>query len=335
MNNMGRVFLLKVVVAVLFAGLCGACAREGDVARVGSHRLSEDEQARRAGNIVALFRHRMGSRANTNQLERIRETFVRGYARVWVEDRVLEDYAAAENLVIPDELTKKFQNGAFENFRAMGDKNYGDLLKVEGLDVVLWSDQVRSEALRSVVKDHWVKLFPTNIPDSYVEQVIASVKRHNATMALTNAVQYAKATNVWEKLRAGADFVKTAKENTELDEEARDDGEWAVVDAKFLSDEPVLLKWLRGAKPGMVSPPIAADNGVMIARLDRFEEEGGFAVSRIFFHLGQVYEPAPKDQIVGKALADYAKNLFESRLDALVKASGATIFNKQGGKDKK
>ena len=326
---------IRALSAILFVIMGGSCARENEVARVGGRCLTEGEQARRAGNIVALYRHRMGSRADTNQLARIRETFVRGYARVWVEDRVLEDYAVAEGIKVSDDLTKKLQNGAFANFRATGDRKYGDLLKIEGLDVALWNDQVRSEALRSVVKDHWTKLYPTNIPDSHVEHVIASIRRHNEDMALTNAVQYAKATNVWEKLKAGADFVKMAKENTELDEEAQDDGEWAVVDAKFLSDEPVLLKWLQGAAPGMISPPIAADNGVMIARLDRLENEGGFAVSRIFFHLGQVYEPAPKDQIVGKALADYAKGLFKSRLDELVKASGAKIFSEYNGKDRK
>lgn len=321
---------IRTLLAILFVIMGGACTREIEIARVGTHSLSASEQARRAGNIVALYRHRMGARADTNQLEKIRGLFVRGYAKVWIEDRVLEDYAAAECLEIPAELLKKLQRGAFANFRANGDRGYDDLLKISGLDGALWSDQVRSEALRSVVKDHWMKLCPTNIPDSHVEGVIASIRRHNAAMALTNAVQYAKATNVWEKLKAGADFAQTAKADTELDEEAQDDGEWAVVDAKFLSDEPVLLKWLQGATPGMISPPIAADNGIMIARLDRFEDEGGFAVSRIYFHLGQVYEPAPKEQIVEEALSDYGKRLFRSRLDALVKASDARISNEQG-----
>ena len=318
--------ILQLGVVAVLAATCG-CSRDKAVARVGEHELTEAELHVRAENIVLLRQHKLGSKANTNALEKLRKTFERGYVKLWAEDMVLADYAKREGLVISNELIAAYQSRAYRNFKAKGDKSFADLMKIRGLDSHLFQDQVRAEALRPVVRRHLIELYPTNFPASYADDVRAAILRQNVRMAATNVLQYAKATNVWEKLKAGADFAKTAKENTEIEDEAEEGGDWLVVDAKFLSDEPELLKHLQAMKPGEFTPPLAADNGIMIARLDRHEEEGGYAVSRIYFRLAEIFEPAPPEQILAAAYKDYEDRLFRTKLDELVRAAHIVIYS--------
>lgn len=324
------------------AGCSRSSESGGVVASVNGHSLTAAELEARAVNIATLSCHRAGKKNGKSQKQRFEKIcgiFRKGYPKIWVEDRVLQDFAAKSGLEVSPSLLKQFQNGALRNFGGKGEK-YADLVALEGLNVDFWEDQVRAEALRHVVERHWAKLYPTNLPPTYADDMIAKMEARNRAMSVTNALVYAKATNVWEKLRAGADFVKMVKEHSEIKEEVEDDGEWAIVDDKFLSDDPKLLRTLRAMKPGEFSPPVEGDNGLMIARLDRYEPDDGLAVSRIFFHLPLFLKPAPKDEIVRAALTKYAKALFREKLSELVSAAKATYFetsikgNERKGKEK-
>ena len=248
-----------------------------------------------------------------------------GYAAYWVEDTVLAA-AAREAGVEPgtNELSR-CRRQAFANFRTKKDRSYDDLMKLEGLNRRYWDAQGRAEALRMTMETYWAEQEPTNLPPDYADQQIRQMEQWNRAMAETNRLQFAKATNVWQRICRGMNFPSAVKEFSEIEEERADAGEWAVVDAKFLSDEPVLLAWLKTAKPGDVSPPIASDNGVVIARLDGLEQDDGFAVSRIYFRLGMILHPAPKDEIVGAAKKEHAKNLFKRKLAELVAAANVDL----------
>ena len=319
-----------LLLAVAYTVVIGGCSRDASpvVAEVNGYVLRESEVNARATNIAALFLHKTGK---VNGLEKIKDSFRKGYAKVWVEDRVLEAVAKAEGVEIPAEAIKKCQLAAFRNFKAKGDKGYDDLMAtLPGFARELWEDQVLSEARRNVMKEHWAKLEPANLPTNYADKVIADMRKWNADMAKTNALQYAKATNVWEKLKSGADFVKTARLNTEAEEEIEDNCEWATVDEKFLADEPALMKQLKAMKPGEFSPPLEADGGILIVRLDSLEDDNGYTVSRIFFRKGNTLTPAPKKEIIAVAERKHATELFARRLGELVKASGAKFAGSVG-----
>ena len=332
-----------VVLAVCAMAGCSRSSESGGVvASVNGHSLTAAELEARAVNIATLSCHRAGKKNGKSQKQRFEKIcgiFRKGYPKIWVEDRVLQDFAAANGLEVSPSLLKQFQNGALRNFGGKGEK-YADLVALEGMNVDFWEDQVRADALRHVVERHWAKLYPTNLPPTYADDMIAKMEARNRAMTVTNALVYAKATNVWEKLKAGADFVKMVKEFSEIKEEVEDDGEWAIVDDKFLADDPKLLRTLRAMKPGEFSPPVEGDNGLMIARLDRYESDDGLAVSRIFFHLPIFLTPAPKDEIVKVALTKYAKALFREKLSELVSAAKATYVevsskeNERKGKKK-
>ena len=317
--------LLLAVASVI--AICG-CSRDSDrspvVAEVNGHTLRESEVNARATNIAALFLHKTGKVKN---LEQIKNQFRKGYPRIWVEDRVLEDAAKAAGVEVPEDLVEKCRNAAFRNFRAKGDTEYEDLMGLSGFTRSLWEDQVLSEARRVVMKDYWAKQEPANLPPDYADKVIADIRKWNADMAKTNALQFAKATNVWEKLKAGADFVKTARLNTESPEEIEDNCEWGTIDDKFLADEPALFRQLKSMKPGEFSPPVEGDGGILIVRLDSLADDDGYNVSRIFFRKGNMLTPAPRKEIVATALKNHANDLFKRKLGELVAKANAKISN--------
>ena len=117
-----------------------------------------------------------------------------------------------------------------------------------------------------------------------------------------------------------------AKAETELQEEVEDDCEWAVLDERFLSEEPALHKWVKSAKPGDVSPPIKADGGVLVVRLDRLDGDDGFALSRIYVRLADVRPPAGKAAIEADYCRREGETFFNSKLAELVTAA-QPIFN--------
>lgn len=325
-------FRLALLPAVAIAVLVCGCSRDRSpvVAEVNGHVLRESEVNARATNIAALFLHKTGKVRN---LEQIKSQFRKGYPKIWVEDRVLEDAAKAAGVEVPADFVEKCRNAAFRNFKAKGDTGYEDLMGLSGFTRSLWEDQVLSEARRMAMKDYWVKQEPANLPPDYADKVIADIRKWNVDMAKTNALQFARATNVWEKLKAGADFVKTARLNTEATEEIEDNCEWGTIDDKFLADEPALMKQLKSMKPGEFSPPVDGDGGILIVRLDSFADDDGYNVSRIFFRKGNVQTPAPKAEIVATAVRNHEKNLFKRKLQELVDRAKITITG--GAKEKK
>ena len=319
---------LPLVVAIVVVTI--GCSRYGGsvVAEVNGHTLRSEEVDARATNMAALHLHKTGK---IDKLEKLKNTFRKGYAKVWVEDRVIEDAMKAAGIKIPKEVLDRCYESAFRNFRAEGDKGYKDFLSLPGVTPELWEDQVLSEARRLVMRRRWLAEEPLNLPTNYADKVIADMAKWNENMAKTNTIQYAKATNVWEKLKAGADFVKTARLNTENEAEIEDNCEWGTIDDKFLSDEPVLMGMLKTMKVGEYTPPIDADGCILIVRLDEVDkEENAYTVSRIVFRKGRVLTPAPKEEIVAEAKKNYVKKLFQRRLGELVKASGAKFADGAG-----
>ena len=310
--------------AVALAAVTCGCSRDTSpvVAEVNGHVLRESEVNARATNIAALFLHKTGK---AKGLEKLKEKFRKGYAKVWVEDRVLEDAAKVAGVAVPPDYVETCRSRAFRNFKAKGDKGYDDLMKLPGFTRELWEDQVMSEARKLAMKDYWAKAEPANLPTNYADKVIADIMKWNADMAKTNALQFAKATNVWEKLKAGADFVKTARLNTELTDEIEDDCEWATLDDRLLSDEPALLKQIKALKVGEFSPPVEGDGGILIVRLNSMEEDNGYNISRIFFRKGNVLTPAPKKDIVAAAEKKHVESLFKRKLGELVKNATVKI----------
>lgn len=311
--------IICLIVLALFAAGCNRETKSPEVARVGRHILGQDELQARAEMIAALMAHRSG---NTNDCERIRQAFCTGYARFWAEDRVLADFAAANGIKLTEEQLERHRQAAFRNFRTRSDRDYRSLVAAVIRTPELWEDQVRSEALRTVMTEYWLKTDPPQLPEGYAAAKIAEMEAWNANLPATNAWVYARATNAWQRIRSGEDFVKVAKETTDLREEVADDCQYGVMDAKMLEEDPKLLAALQRMKPGEVSAPVEGDGGLMVVRLDALAQDNGYEVSRIFFRLGQKVIPASKEDIEAHARSTQKQELFDRKVKELLRAAG-------------
>lgn len=317
-----------VVAAALFAG----CARDAGVVddgvalgrlrpsdvvvSVNGASLTKSALLARVGTMDALRRRR---RPNVKVKDETanRLSLCRAYEPLFVEQALLEDWAKRENVAIPPATLKEHERRAFRNLRTKADKSLEDLFNVPGVAADELRGQIRGEALRKAVADALVAKNPTNLPPDFAQRELAGIRAYNAVMAQTNALVHARATNVWNKLKAGADFVATAKTFTEVPEEAEDNGEWGTLDDQFLADDPALLAAIRNLKPGEFTPPMEGDNGLMIAKLDGRTEDGSYELSRIFFRLPLMVEYPTPEEIVATARETHRRNLFDELLKRL------------------
>lgn len=302
----------------------GVQARPGDdtpIVKVGSHVLTRGEMMRRVAMMGALQKYRY-PKVTAEQAGKYRERLTKSYPQAYVQEKVLEDYAAKEKITVSKELISEFEASAFKRLKTKKDKSYADVRKKLGEHGGELDAQVRAEALRKAVRLHFLELWPTNIPDSYVEDQLKRFKTYNQSATLTNALVYAKATNVWEQLKKGAKFEDLAAKYSDIGDERESKGEWGTLDRRQLNEDPEILKWSMKLKVGEFSPPIEGDNGLMIMRLDsRDEAASEFGVSRIFFQLPEFLKPAPNEDIKKAAYEKYARELFERKFAELEKAA--------------
>lgn len=344
-KGLWRLRLLPLAACCLFAA---GCARERDDARrggVGSPldglrgrdavvvvdgtALTKAALLARVETMAALQRHRNPGRPEKDA-EAQRRALCRAYVPVFVEQTLLEGWARRERVAVSPSLLTNFTRRAFRNLRARTDKAFDDLLAAPGVDAAELRAQIRGEALRQAVADALVAQTPTNLTPEAIRRELDDMRAYNAVMAQTNTLIYARATNVWNQLKAGADFKALARTYTEVPDEVEDDGAWGTLDDAFLRDDPALLAAIKGLKPGGFTPPVEGDNGLMIARLDALEEDGAYALSRIFFRLPLMIDYPTPEELAATAKAAHEKNLFA---DLLRRLRAAAAVDYPNGKD--
>lgn len=337
MNRISRIVCLSGTCVVLF---CTGCSKSAPteqespaVVTVDGHVLRLAEVEAKAQSMMSVHRHRYPN-ASQKALEGIRTGFALGYPKHWVENRVLADYAAAEKLSVSPDLFAEYRTRALNGLKAKSDRSPDAVLKAPGVRVEYIEEQIRAEALRQVIAEHLVSLNPTNITDAYVEEQLENIRDYNARMTVENAAIYARATNVWNRLKAGDDFVKLVHEATEVEDEKADDGQWGVFDLSAFDQDPALQTALKALKPGEFTPPVEGDNGLMIARLNEVDDTGGMDISRIIFRLPLFYTPAPREAILAAGYDKYRKALFDRKLRELLKNAVIDYANKKNEEKK-
>lgn len=322
--------MASALAALLIVG-CNRDASEGanpvvrgPVVTVGSHVLT-DEMVQTRVLFMEKMMLRKKPKATETERGKYRKMLTDTYPRFFVQDSVLNDYAVTNGLVVSENRIATNRVNVFSAYRRKGEKTYDDMLKALGDAGAELERQVRSEALAVEVKEHIIKSNPTNIPPSYADEVIANIEENNRAMKLTNDVLFATATNVWRRLQKGENFARLAAEFTQIEAEKEDGGYWGQFDAQLLDHEPQVLRFGRTAKPGELTPPIEADNGLMILRFNSREKDDAgvmqFSFSRIFFMLPEFYVPAPKDEIIKAAYTRYGDELYARKLREMIRAA--------------
>ena len=330
-----------VALGVLIVNGCsdksGVSLEKGDVKPVVAvlgQTLAKADVERKVRMLETIIRHH-SPKMPAQAIEGAVDSFYRRYPATFVQTVVLGDYAAQKKIVVAEDTLKEFQGKAYRRFKGKKDRNFDDLCKSLGEYGDDFRKQVRSEALARAVRDYWTKLYPTNIPDSYVDQQLRNFALYNENVIKTNALIYARATNVWEQLRAGADFGEMAAKYSDLEDERASKGVWGAVDSRQIGDEVNICHWGKKLEIGKFSPPIEGDNGLMIMRLDdRLDSDQEFHISRIYFQLAESRTPAPREKILAAAYEKYADRLFAEKYAELRQAAKPVFNEMKKGKEK-
>ena len=291
------------------------------LARANGQELTKAELERELAFHLRLKKHRKPS-LSAMEVQNFSLSFRRGAPRQFVRESLLAEAAAAAGVTNATATLAKYRSAALRNFKGRKDKTFDDLKQAKGIDGARLEAQIEREALVESLRAHWVVEQPFELAPDYPAEFIAKVIRMNEQAAQTNALQFVKATNVWERLKAGEDFTKVGCETTELEEDREGDLEWGDYDTDAFEEAPELLAALKAIKPGGFTPPIEADNGIVIVRLDDVDtEDGMMSLSRIFFHEAVVYEVPTPEQVVANAKREHEQKVFAERMEQLWKAA--------------
>ena len=286
------------------------------LARVDGKILTKAEVERRLTLFEKLRQHRLKAISDRDKVV-FRQTFRMAAPRLFVSETLLKAYAEKSAVTNDTETLDRFREKAFRAYRAKGDKSFDDLKKIRGVHGAALEAQVASEALSESVTRHLVAAEPLVLSPTYAEDEIRLMLEYNERMVLTNALIYARATNTWERLKQGEDFLKVGKEMTELPEERDDDLDWGTFELSDFNDAPEFKAAVASLKVGAYTPPLSADNGVVIARLNlRDTDDDTVELSRIYFRLPVMMKPAPKEEIVAEAHRKHAVAVFAKAMKA-------------------
>ena len=322
MQKYGLIVFCGLALFVLF----GCTEKRDFVVSVNGEKLTNEMTSRRVAMMRAVY-SRCAPNATPADLKRFAQRLSAGYHKVFINDRLIAGYLVGKGLEVPKAKVNEFRKIALTRFRALGVRKWSGLDKALGRHAPEFSEQVESEARLSFFKEQLLAQNPTNITPAFVEAEIERAKAFNRRADATNAYAYARATNAWNRLRAGEDFGKVAHEMSDITEERKDRGEWANLDWKQIEPDPLLAKYAHALKPGEYSPPIEADNGLMILRVDK-KDETECRMSRIFFQLPMYCRIPTREKLQDRADEAHAEVLFTRKL-AELKASAKIVYGNQ------
>lgn len=257
------------------------------------------------------------------------------YPAVFIRQSVISDYAREKGISISKATEAYYQKKAVKQLNSKKILNYKQLRKKVGSSAKLLDERIAEEALLNEVRKHIARENPTNFPPEYVKARCQQQKDYNARMALTNAVIYARATNVWEQLKSGADFGDLAQKYTEIESEVADKGELGVIGLQQIQDEPEFVQTLRELKVGEFSAPVEADNGLSIIRLDSKDvEKDEYGISRIYFRLPMFVKVLDEKEMEKLLQKEYNERIVGEKIAELVRAAKVEYFNEKTGERK-
>ena len=323
--------IVYILFIALFA-LSGCRERRDYIVSVNGHLLTCEMLERKVAMMEKVFMKANPDASVKKVKDQVRK-LRKSYRKVFESDCILTDYLAAEGVQIPDETVQKFRQLAIHPFKKLGIRTWDDMMGFLGDQAVDFDEQVMVEVRRSCARDHAVSLCPTNLTPAQIEFEFKRIADFNKRADLTNAVAHAHATNAWNRLKAGESFETVASEMSELKYERKDKGKWANLDWQQMECDPPLLKYARQLKPGEYSPPIEADNGLMILRVDK-KDEKECHMSRIFFHLPMYCKVPTAEELEARIKMKHADRVFKGVYDRLKAAAEIRVGDQAKAKNK-
>ena len=254
-----------------------------------------------------------------SEIEKLRKKLRSMMPKMFVREVAFDEYAKANAIKVEEASFERARKSLMTAFGSRKPPKFDSLRRKVGPLAVVLDGLIKAQATESAVRQHILAKNPLQLPPNYAAEQIARTKAYNAEMSLTNALVYARATNVWEKLKAGAEFKKMAQQFSEVPKEAQEGGEWGTLGLQQLEPDEDLVNWAQKLQPGEFSPPIDGDNGLMILRVDSKKGED-YTLSRIYFRLPMFRQEVGEEELLKLKRQQHERTVLQKELNAIVES---------------
>ena len=254
-----------------------------------------------------------------SDLARLRKKLKSTLPKMFVREVAFEEFAKANKIKVDKAAVDKARKSLMAALGNRKPSKYESLRRKVGPLATVLDGMVQAQATEGAVRQHILGKNPLQLPPNYVADQMARIKSYNAEMSLTNALVFAKATNVWEKLKAGADFKQMAHQFSEVPREAEEGGEWGNLGLQQLEPDEDLVNWAQKLQPGEFSPPIDGDNGLMILKVDS-KKGDDYVLSRIYFRLPMFQQEVSGEELLKLKRQQHEQTVLQKELNAIVES---------------
>lgn len=265
------------------------------------------------------------NKARKTKIRRREMKAVEHYCRSAVSHEIskaaVRRYIADRNLTIPSNATDRATRRFERRYGALS-KKLKRFHKIDDLKYMLGKDAFRADemilemARYEVMTNDVLKSSHAVVTDEMIDERLRKIQQANSIAVMTNAVIFAKATNVWERIVANELSFEEAALKFSEDEYIREGCDWGCFTRDQLEGEDAVLALLPTIKAGDITPPIESDGGVSILRKDEDDNEKTYSFSRVFFKLPYFYEEETREQ-ARAALAEHEeKELIQEAIRA-------------------
>lgn len=199
-------------------------------------------------------------------------------------------------------------------------------LAVEGLVDVYTNNLAREIAREAYVASvHGDEL---SVTEKDVDDFLRRIKNYNAMVAATNALAYAKATNVWMRAKAGEDFAALADAESE-DDDRQPGGELGECEKVDFADDPGYWEKVSALKEGEVSEVLTTDIGIEVVKaltgLAPSESTGepAMKLARVYFRRAMSHPNWTREETRTDLEGEFRKNVMSASFLEVV--SNATV----------
>ena len=212
-----------------------------------------------------------------------------------------------------------------------------DLKYMLGTNAFRVDAEIRDRVDYATVTNAILAANPVVVTEPMIQKRLKEIADYNARAEATNAVVFARATNVWQKIVGKEITFEDAAKAYSEDAYLAYGCEWGLFTREQLSDEAEVLKLLPTLKVGDVTPPVESDGGLAILRMDASDDPDNVAFSRVFFRLPMFYtQETPAEartvlkeelsrELISETLKDVASKLKIEYPDGTNVFSSATL----------
>jgi len=166
--------------------------------------------------------------------------------------------------------------------------------------------------------------------DAEVAEKLVKFADYNKRTRKLEADIWAQASNTWQRIQGGESFEQAGKRVKEQIAHTEFEEEWGTFELSYFNDTPQLKSCLSVMKPGQVTPPVVADNGVAIVKLldigepTQVGQNTRYLLGEIYFALPEYYNEYTAETLKAELAKEKSKRQLKAKVDAMISAASVT-----------